>query len=289
MSTFVLIAIIILILILLILINTLLSMYKKVPINKALIVFGFGERKVIKGGGTVVLPMLQQAFEISLESRLINLKTNEVLTKDGVPVVCDFSFSVKVHGYSDDILKYAERFLNKSDKEINEILEKILLECAQEAISLSTLNQLLYDKEEVISILNKIFVAELGKNGFIVDNSVINNIIDTKGIVEKVLSNINLKINSTYYTLDSKKCNMDSNFILEIIDISKFVKNLNFDLSSFLIQFIDKILVKEFSNIYYEDIINKIKGDLELELIKKINEQLQDLGLKILKVIFKIY
>ncbi len=51
MSTFVLIAIIILILILLILINTPLSMYKKVPINKALIVFGFGERKVIKGDG----------------------------------------------------------------------------------------------------------------------------------------------------------------------------------------------------------------------------------------------
>lgn len=53
---------------------------------------------------------------------------------------------------------------------------------------------------------------------------------------------------------------MDSNFILEI---------------------------KEFSNIYYEDIVNKIKGDLELELIKKINEQLQDLGVKILKEYLK--
>ncbi len=208
MSTFVLIAIIILILILLILINTPLSMYKKVPLNKDLIVFGFLGKKVISGGGgTVVLPMLQQTFKISLESRLIILKINEVLTKDGIPVVCNFSFNVKIMNSIVDILKYAEKFLNKSDKEINEILEKILLKYAQEAISLSTSNKLLYNKEKVISILNKISVEELNKIGFIIDNSV------------------------------------------WILILFSKLKNLVI--------------------IYYEDIVNKIKGDLELELVKK--------------------
>ncbi len=235
------------------------------------------------------LPYLNKAFELSLESRLITSKTNEVLTKDGVPVVVEFSGIVKISNTIEDILKASERILNKTDEEINEILGKILLECVQEAVSLVTLNELLYDKEKVIYNVSKVAFSELPKMAFLIDTITINNIIDIKGFIEKVLSNINLKISNTYNTLDLKKFNMDSNFILEVSDVSKFVKNLNFEISSFLIQLIDKILIKEFSSSYYQNVINGIKGDLETELIKKIDEQLKDLGLKVLKVVFRIY
>ena len=41
--------------------------FRKVGPNQALIVYGFRGTRVIKGHGTVVLPMLEHAHELSLE------------------------------------------------------------------------------------------------------------------------------------------------------------------------------------------------------------------------------
>ena len=42
-------------------------LFKKVGPNEAMIVYGLGGTKVIKGSGRIVWPMIQQARELSLE------------------------------------------------------------------------------------------------------------------------------------------------------------------------------------------------------------------------------
>lgn len=86
MSVFTLIGIIIIIIIIINIINLLSSMYKKVPPNRVLIVTGLGRKRVVIGGSkAIIVPIVQQVSELSLEAKIIDIKTPEILIKDKIP------------------------------------------------------------------------------------------------------------------------------------------------------------------------------------------------------------
>ncbi|MFN3478118.1 MAG: SPFH domain-containing protein, partial [bacterium] len=106
------VAIIILIVVIVILFYFVVTLYRKVPPNKALIVTGMGGKKVVVGGGTVVVPLLQTAQELSLEARIIDIKSPQILTLDKVPLAIEVVATVKINTTStQDVLSAAERFL----------------------------------------------------------------------------------------------------------------------------------------------------------------------------------
>jgi flotillin len=78
---FLIISFIIVVIYIIVIIYALLRMYRKVPPNRALIVTGFRGKRVIVSGGELVFPLLEQASELSLEAKLIEIKTQEILTQ----------------------------------------------------------------------------------------------------------------------------------------------------------------------------------------------------------------
>ena len=63
------------------------SMFRKVGPNQALIVYGFGGTRVVIGNGKIVVPMLQQARELSLELMSFDVApTQSLYTSQGVAV-----------------------------------------------------------------------------------------------------------------------------------------------------------------------------------------------------------
>jgi flotillin len=94
------------------------TLFRKVGPNQALIVYGFGGTKVVKGSGKVVWPMVQQARELSLELMSFDVApTQDLYTSQGVAVNVEAVTQIKVKSDPVSILTAAEQFLNKPPTE----------------------------------------------------------------------------------------------------------------------------------------------------------------------------
>jgi flotillin len=77
------------------------TLYRKVGPNEALIVYGFGGTKVIKGSGKVVWPMVQQSRSLSLELMSFDVAPSQDLyTNQGVAVNVEAVAQIKTRSAS---------------------------------------------------------------------------------------------------------------------------------------------------------------------------------------------
>src|SRR6201986_2902292 len=75
---------------------TMARMYRKAGPNEALIRYGFGGPKVIKGHGAIIYPIVQHARELSLELMGFDVAPQQDLyTKQGVAVTVEAVAQIK--------------------------------------------------------------------------------------------------------------------------------------------------------------------------------------------------
>ncbi|GLB61639.1 hypothetical protein NCCP133_37680 [Cytobacillus sp. NCCP-133] len=79
--------------------------------------------KIIRGGG-YLLRRFQTSTPVNLTSFQLKLATPRVYTNGGVPIVADAVAMVKVADTLNGIANYAEQFLGKKQKEIEDELSK---------------------------------------------------------------------------------------------------------------------------------------------------------------------
>ncbi|MDQ6694853.1 MAG: SPFH domain-containing protein [Chloroflexota bacterium] len=107
------------------------TLVRKVGPNQALIIYGLGtgnHPKVIKGGGVVVLPLLQSARELSLELMSFDVApTQDLYTRQGVAVNVEAVAQIKVKSDPDSIRTAAEQLLTKTP-ESREALIRLVME-----------------------------------------------------------------------------------------------------------------------------------------------------------------
>jgi flotillin len=103
-------------------------LFHKVGPNEALIVYGLGGTKVVKGGGRIVWPMIQQARELSLELMSFDVApTQDLYSSQGVAVNVEAVAQIKVQSDPISILTASEQFLNKSPEQ-REALIRLVME-----------------------------------------------------------------------------------------------------------------------------------------------------------------
>jgi flotillin len=104
------------------------QLYRKVGPHEALVVYGFGGTKIVKGSGKVIIPMLQDWRCLSLELMSFDVAPKQDLyTKQGVAVTVEAVAQIKVKSDPESIQTAAEQFLTKSDQE-RESLIKLVME-----------------------------------------------------------------------------------------------------------------------------------------------------------------
>src|SRR5437870_10305451 len=116
------------------------SRYTKVGPNQVLIVSGRKHRyadpdgtvqmrgfRVVKGGGTFVIPVIEKVDLLSLELLTIDVQQEQdVYTSKGVPVRVDGVAQLKVKGDDISIATAAEQFLSKTTDEIKSVAMQTL-------------------------------------------------------------------------------------------------------------------------------------------------------------------
>src|SRR2546423_5251853 len=103
------------------------SWFRKVGPNQALVVYGFRGTRVIKGHGTVVLPMLEHAHELSLELMSFDVAPQQdMYTKQGVAVTVEAVAQIKVKSDPESIKTAAEQFLTKTPQQREGLIRLVM-------------------------------------------------------------------------------------------------------------------------------------------------------------------
>ena len=172
-----------------ILIFSLFSMYKKVPQDKALVVTGFRGRRVITGGGGIVVPMLERTDVISLENMQIDIRIDGALTSQGVGIVADGVAVVKVKSDRESILSAAEQFNTSKGLEymlavIARTTQQVLEGKLREIVSKMTVEEIYKDRETFASHVQGVAATELQSLGLELKVLTIKDISDKNGYLE---------------------------------------------------------------------------------------------------------
>jgi flotillin len=164
------------------------SMWKRVPQDKALVVTGL-KKKVITGGGGIVIPLLERTDRISLENMEIEIKIDGALTGQGVGITADGVAVVKVKSDTDSILSAAEQFntsngLQHTLQVIEHTTKNVLEGKLREIVSKMTVEEIYKDREKFASHVQEVAALDLAQMGLELKVLTIKDISDRNGYLE---------------------------------------------------------------------------------------------------------
>jgi flotillin len=142
------------------------SRYRKVGPNAALIVFGQGKPKVIKGGGGVVWPIINQARELSLELKSLDVAPQqEFYTTQGVAVNVEAVAQLKVKSDPESILTAAEQFLSRTQEMVEDQLRLVMEGHLRGIIGQLTVEEIVKQPEMVSDRVRENVADDMNKMG----------------------------------------------------------------------------------------------------------------------------
>lgn len=142
--------------------------------------------KIIRGGGTFVVPVFQQAEPLSLLSSKLEVTTPEVYTEQGVPVLADGTAIFKIGGTISEIATAAEQFLGKS-KQDRELEAKEVLEGHLRSILGSmTVEEIYKNRDKFSREVQRVASNDLAKMGLVIVSFTIKDVRDTNGYLESL-------------------------------------------------------------------------------------------------------
>jgi len=141
-------------------------LYKKVGPNTALIVYGSGGKQVVSGGAKLVIPLLQQSKELSLEMMSFDVAPQQNLfTNQGVAVRVEAVTQLKVRNDHDSILTAAEQFLSKPPQQREAMIRLVMEGHLRGIVGLLTVEQIVKEPEMVSEKMRATSSADLAKMG----------------------------------------------------------------------------------------------------------------------------
>jgi len=142
--------------------------YRTVKADEAMIVTGALTRdgmKIVKAGGSFVWPIVQNAEFLSLQVNTLDIKTPEVYTSQGVPVMVDGVAQIKIKGDIESIATAAEQFLGKPDEEVNSIAMQTLEGHLRAILGQMTVEDVFKNRDEFARNVQEVAASDLNKMG----------------------------------------------------------------------------------------------------------------------------
>jgi flotillin len=106
---------------------TIARLYRKAGPHEAIIVYGFRGTRIVKGGGTVIFPMVETCRQLSLQLMSFDVAPQQDLyTRQGVAVTVEAVAQIKVKSDPESIKTAAEQFLTKTDAEREGLIRLVM-------------------------------------------------------------------------------------------------------------------------------------------------------------------
>lgn len=172
--------------------------YRKVGPNEILVISGGRKRAIIApdgsrtkigyryrvGGGTFVLPFIETVDILPMEVLTMSIKTPEVLTAGGVPLIADAVAQVKIDSSEHAIRLAAEQFLGLGKEGIREVSEAILEGKMREVIGTMTVEEIYKGRHDFSSKVMEAVQANFSRMGLVMMSFALKEISDTQGYLD---------------------------------------------------------------------------------------------------------
>ncbi|MCH7321125.1 flotillin family protein [Solibacillus sp. MA9] len=175
------------------------SKYKTAGADEALIVTGSylggknvhtddsgNKIKIIRGGGTFVFPVFQQAKPLSLLSSKLEVTTPEVYTEQGVKVMASATAIIKIGGSISEIATAAEQFLGKQKSEREGEAREVLEGHLRSILGSMTVEEIYKNRDKFSQEVQRVASQDLAKMGLIIVSFTIKDVQDNNGYLDSL-------------------------------------------------------------------------------------------------------
>lgn len=173
------------------------SRYTKVGPNQVIVVSGRKRRyvepdgsttvrgfRIVKGGGTFVIPVLEKVDVLSLELLTIDVQTPEVYTCKGVPVKVDGVAQIKIKGDDISIATAAEQVLSKTIDEIKNVATQTLEGHLRAILGTMTVEDIYQNRDQFASKVQEVAAGDMANMGMGIVSFTIRDIRDGQGYLD---------------------------------------------------------------------------------------------------------
>src|SRR5712672_3733760 len=146
--------------------SVLARLYRKAGPHEALIIYGFGGTRVVKGHGAIVFPMVQVCRELSLELMSFDVAPQQDLyTKQGVAVTVEAVAQIKVKSDMESILTASEQFLTKTPDQREGLIRLVMEGHLRGIIGQLTVEEIVKQPEMVAERMRSTCAEDMNKMG----------------------------------------------------------------------------------------------------------------------------
>ena len=174
--------------------------YRKVGPNEVLIIAGGRKRTVVSpdgtkvkvgyryrlGGGTFVLPFAETVYRLPMDVISLNIKTPEVLTNSGVPIMAEATAQVKVDSSDFAIRLAAEQFLGVGKDGIRDVALNVLEGHMREVMGTMTVEQIVRGRQEFSARVSEAVKPDLSRMGLVMLSFALKDISDAQGFLDSL-------------------------------------------------------------------------------------------------------
>jgi flotillin len=174
------------------------SRVKKVGPNQVLVISGREHRRanpitgemesvhyrIVAGGRAFIMPVIERVDDLSLELMTIEVSTADVYTLVGVPVAVDGVAQVKIGSDDISIATAAERFLSKSQTEVEHVAHETLAGHLRAILGTLTVEQIYRDRDAFAQQVQEVSADDMRNMGLAIDSFVIKDIRDDQGYLD---------------------------------------------------------------------------------------------------------
>jgi flotillin len=174
--------------------------YRKVGPNEVLIIAGGRKRTVVGpdgtkvkvgyryrlGGGTFVLPFVETVYRLPMDVISLVIKTPEVLTHSGVPLMAEGTAQVKVDSSDFAIRLAAEQFLGVGKDGIRDVALNVLEGHMREVMGTMTVEQIYRGRQEFSARVAEAVKPDLSRMGLVMLSYALKDISDTQGFLDSL-------------------------------------------------------------------------------------------------------
>src|SRR5215210_8051932 len=159
-------------------------LYRKASANMAFVRTGMGGARVIRDGGTLVVPVVHQVIPVSLETMRLNVERrgpHALITKDNLRVDLSAEFYIKVLANADDILQAARSLggRNVQPDAVSELVQEKLVSALRTVAATKDLVELHAKRDEFASAVQEIVIHDLSHNGLTLESVTISSLDQT--------------------------------------------------------------------------------------------------------------
>jgi flotillin len=171
--------------------------YVKVGPNEVLIIYGRkrqmrmpdGTKETVgyrtaMGGGRFVWPVIEQYKVLSLEIMTLDVKTPEVYTIQGVPVVVDGVAQIKVKGDDISIRTASEQFLSKGRSEVMQIALQTVEGHLRAILGTMTVEEIYKNRDAFAQRVQEVAAGDMASMGLTIISFTLRDIRDSQGYLD---------------------------------------------------------------------------------------------------------